>query len=167
MNETISDVSDDQIYQAYLNGIRGIHPHENEDSLLLNTANAMGFVSRERGDITAQALVVHTARHVLVPAAIPSPADEEGEVAVRRGPGRPPKAVQSATKKKPTPQTSAVRRVAGTKPVACPVPGCQNPGVRPKMNFCNEHADALPKEERRSLRAAQRAGGGESAPVVE
>jgi hypothetical protein len=35
------------------------------------------------------------------------------------------------------------------------------------MNFCNEHADALPKEERRSLRAAQRAGGGESAPVVE
>ncbi len=157
MSETTSDVSDDQIYRAYLDGIRGIHPLKNGDSLLLHTANAMGFVSRERGDITAQALVVHTARHVLAPAVVPAPADEEGEVAVRRGPGRPPKAVQPATKKRPTPQTSAVRRVAGTKPVACPAPGCQNPGVRPKMNFCNEHADALPKEERQSLRAAQRA----------
>lgn len=51
MSDTTSDVSDDQIYRAYLDGIRGIHPLENGDSLLLHTAHAMGFVSRERGDI--------------------------------------------------------------------------------------------------------------------
>lgn len=151
----MNEIADDGIYQVYLDGIRGIHSPKDKDSLLLHTANAMGFIGRERGDISAQALVVQTARHMLTPAAAPAPgADDEGDVALRRGPGRP--------RKKPTPQTSAVRRVAGTKPVACPVPGCQNPGVRPKMNFCTEHADALPKEERRRLRDAQRAGGAES-----
>ncbi len=162
----MSDVSDDRIFRAYLDGIRGIHPLKNDDPLLLHAAHAMGFIGRERGDITAQALVVHTARHLLAPTAISVPVAEEGEAAPRRGPGRPRKPVQPA-KKETSPQTSAVRRVAGTKPVACPVQGCPSPGVRPKMNFCEGHSAELSKEERQRLRAVQKAGAGPDAAPAE
>ena len=64
----------------------------------------------------------------------------EGTVAYRRGPGRPPKMERlrpgRVPTKKPSPRTSALRRMAGTKPVPCPMQGCQNPGIRSKMNFC-------------------------------
>ena len=85
----------------------------------------------------------------------------EGTVAYRRGPGRPPKMERlrpgRVPTKKPSPRTSALRRMAGTKPVPCPMQGCQNPGIRSKMNFCNEHADGLSKAERQRLRQLQRA----------
>lgn len=92
-------------------------------------------------------------------------APDAGEgVVVRRGPGRPPKAAAVAAptrtkppQKRPSPRTSALRRMAGTKPVVCPFPDCQNPGVRSKMNFCSEHAEQLPKAERARLRQLQRA----------
>lgn len=58
--------------------------------------------------------------------------------------------------KKPSPRTSALRRMAGTKPVPCPYPDCQQPGIRSKMNFCNEHAEQLSKPERARLRQQQR-----------
>ncbi|MCS6913931.1 MAG: hypothetical protein RMK29_19985 [Myxococcales bacterium] len=59
-------------------------------------------------------------------------------------------------RRRPSARTSTLRRIAGTKPVSCPVPGCQNPGVRSKMNFCNDHAASLPKAERIRLRQQQR-----------
>lgn len=57
---------------------------------------------------------------------------------------------------RPPRRLSAVRRSAGTKPVACPVPGCAATGVRAKMNFCPEHADSIPRAERERLRSQQR-----------
>ncbi len=56
------------------------------------------------------------------------------------------------------PDVSARKRMGGTKPVACPVPGCKNTGVRRHMNFCHEHA-TLPRRQRLRLRAAQRSSG--------
>ena len=47
------------------------------------------------------------------------------------------------------------KRIAGTKPVACPVPGCGKPGVRTFANFCIDHNRALGKAEKKKLRAAQ------------
>lgn len=84
----------------------------------------------------------------------------EGAVTYRRGPGRPPKIERGRVRiptKKPSPRTSALRRMAGTKPVPCPVQGCENPGIRSKMNFCNEHAESLSKADRVRLRQLQRA----------
>lgn len=80
--------------------------------------------------------------------------EESVPAAPRRGPTRRAK---PASKKKASPRTSAVRRAAGTKPVACPVQDCGIPGIRSKMNFCAEHAGTLPKTERQRLRQAQRA----------
>lgn len=60
-------------------------------------------------------------------------------------------------RKRPSPRTSTLRRIAGTKPVECPVQGCENSGVRSKMNFCNDHASSLSKAERVKLRAQQKA----------
>jgi hypothetical protein len=60
-------------------------------------------------------------------------------------------------RKRPSQRTSALRRIAGTKPVVCPVPGCENNGVRSKMNFCNDHASSLSKAERLKLRQQQKA----------
>jgi hypothetical protein len=40
-------------------------------------------------------------------------------------------------------------------PVQCPAPGCENPGIRAKRNFCAEHAAALTEGEKRRLREAQ------------
>ena len=47
------------------------------------------------------------------------------------------------------------KRIAGTKPVACPVPKCAKPGVRRFANFCVVHAESLSKAEKKRLRAAQ------------
>jgi hypothetical protein len=49
------------------------------------------------------------------------------------------------------------KRIAGTKPVACPAPGCKKPGVRRFRNFCSAHAESLGAAEKRKLRAAQKA----------
>jgi hypothetical protein len=40
-------------------------------------------------------------------------------------------------------------------PVACPVSGCTDEGIRAKRNFCAAHAAALSAAEKRRLRAAQ------------
>lgn len=84
----------------------------------------------------------------------------------RRGPGRPSKAEAELAKlaalakaipaKRVPPRTSVLRRMAGTKPVPCPVQDCKNPGVRSKMNFCNEHAAELSKNEMIKLRQQQK-----------
>jgi hypothetical protein len=54
------------------------------------------------------------------------------------------------------PRTSALRKMAGTKPVECPVPGCSTPGIRSKMNFCHGHFSVLPEPERLKMRQAQK-----------
>ena len=48
-------------------------------------------------------------------------------------------------------------------PVACPVPGCKNVGIRAKRNFCGEHAVQLNESEKSKLRE-QQLEGGSSAP---
>lgn len=67
-----------------------------------------------------------------------------------------PAAQEAPRRRRPSARTSTLRRIAGTKPVSCPVPGCETPGVRSKMNFCNEHAASLSKAERIKLRQQQR-----------
>jgi hypothetical protein len=42
--------------------------------------------------------------------------------------------------------------------VHCPVPGCRRPGVRPKRNFCSEHAASLSDAAKTKYREAQRTG---------
>jgi hypothetical protein len=41
--------------------------------------------------------------------------------------------------------------------VHCPVPGCRRPGVRPKRNFCLEHAASLSQAAKTKYRGAQQA----------
>jgi hypothetical protein len=55
-----------------------------------------------------------------------------------------------------------VRPQGGKIVVRCPVPGCKNPGVRPKRNFCLQHAESLSAAEKNRYRQAQIAqkGGG-------
>jgi hypothetical protein len=66
---------------------------------------------------------------------------------VTEGEGRAPR---------PGKRTNALRRAAGTRPVSCPVPGCESKGVRSKMNFCSEHAASLPAAKKNRLRQHQR-----------
>jgi hypothetical protein len=88
----------------------------------------------------------------------PVGAGADAERALAPGPAAAPlPAAKPAKRKKPTPRTSTLRRIAGTKPVECPVQGCKSPGVRSKMNFCHEHARTLSKAERMKLRQQQRA----------
>ena len=58
------------------------------------------------------------------------------------------------------------RRLGKTPvPVQCPVPGCRNPGIRAKRNFCAEHAAGLSDNEKEKLRQQQlasRKGGASS-----
>jgi hypothetical protein len=145
--------SDDEIYRAYLDGINEARIPDEDDPLLLPTAYAMGVMDKQRRDFTCKAAVVETARRILTVTA----ADAEGgdaSAAQRRSQSAKP---APAPKKKVPPRTSAVRRAAGTKPVACPAHGCESPGIRSKMNFCTEHAAALSEEERLRLRQEQRA----------
>lgn len=86
-----------------------------------------------------------------------------------RGPGRPaaaslplagdqdPGAGAGDDERRPVaPRTSALRKMAGTKPVQCPVPGCSSPGIRSKMNFCHGHFGVLSPQERLKMRQAQK-----------
>ena len=66
--------------------------------------------------------------------------------------------IEPQRRKQTSPRTRTLRKLAGTKPVTCPVPGCETPGVRSKMNFCNEHAASLSQADRDHLRQQQRAG---------
>jgi hypothetical protein len=52
-------------------------------------------------------------------------------------------------------KTNELKRIAGTKPVACRVAGCPNPGVRRFGNFCRDHNASLSSAEKKKLRAAQ------------
>ena len=46
--------------------------------------------------------------------------------------------------------------------VHCPVPGCRNPGVRPKRNFCLQHSAQLGAAEKSKFRGAQLAARGQT-----
>ncbi len=152
-----TSTSDEEIYRSYLDGMEGFVPAK-DAPLLLRAAYAMGGIGRARQDICCLAGVAKAARLLLT-----EPAAEDGAPPAPRRGGRPAKPAQPP-KKKPHPMTSAVRRLAGTKPVACPVRDCESPGIRSKMNFCTEHAGALPKADRQRLRQMQRAGAA-AAPV--
>lgn len=84
-----------------------------------------------------------------------------GRQAAPEPPGKPQQGIDSVEpprRKQTSPRTRNLRRLAGTKPVICPVPGCEATGVRSKMNFCNEHSASLSQDDRVHLRQQQRAG---------
>jgi hypothetical protein len=68
-----------------------------------------------------------------------------------------PAAAPAQAPRTPRPRTNELKRIGGTRPVDCRVPGCSEPGVRAKMNFCRTHAQSLSREQRLRLRDAQNA----------
>src|SRR5438067_1102064 len=119
-----------------------------------------GFADELRGLLAAQ--IVEAVRHAVsemvaggfsrtalptiahAPSSKPAPA--------RAAAGRPTKKKAAAKKPGKSLSTNEAKRIAGTKPVACPMPGCNNPGVRRFMNFCVEHHASTPKAEQKRLR---------------
>ena len=146
----MDETSDDDIYRAYLDGMEGFVPTK-DAPLLLRAAYAMGGIGRARQNICCRAGVAQAARRLLTEPA----AEGSAPAAPRRG--RRPTKPAKPPKKRPPSRISALRRTAGTKPVACPAQGCEAPGIRSKMNFCVEHAASLSKEVRQRLRQLQRA----------
>ena len=52
-------------------------------------------------------------------------------------------------------KTNELKRIAATKPVACRVVGCANPGVRAFGNICHDHHAALYSIDKNKVRATQ------------
>jgi hypothetical protein len=69
----------------------------------------------------------------------------------KKAPAKPAKATSKANA-----ALLEARRIAGTKPVACPVEGCKRPGIRRFSNFCLDHHASVPASEQKALREAQR-----------
>jgi hypothetical protein len=71
----------------------------------------------------------------------------------RAKPQTTPKSRPAASVKRS--RTNELKRIAGTKPVACRVAGCPNPGVRAFGNLCHEHNAARYAAGKKKRRVAQ------------
>jgi hypothetical protein len=122
----------------------------------------LGVLEPRLAEVVEARLELTEAAGALAP--VPSAAVAKSGPAPRRKPGRKPR--RKLQPRKPAPKSSAAQELLAKKlaalrkatavRVACPYPGCANPGIRSLSNFCTRHFRSLGAARKKQLREAQK-----------